>query len=431
MARTIRDAKLEKWEQRSKLTAKQRHFRDIGDGVALCYRRGAANRGGTWAARIRGESGKYALRALGVADDYLPADGQRVLTYRQASAKAIEEAERGPAPAYTVDNAINDYLAWFKEHKKSVETTEVAIKAHIRPALGDRTVASLTAEDLKAWRDRLARQKARKRTRKGKLQAHKAEAATITDDEREEAKRARRATANRVLAIVKAILNKAFQDNKVRDDSHWRRVKPFGKVDVPRVRFMAEAEAVRLVNSCSAEFRPLLRAALLTGARYGELVRMTVKDFDAKQAQVYIAPSKSGKPRYVPLNASGAELFTGLTTGRDTKDPMFVRSDGEAWGKNHQQRPLFEACKRAKITPALRFHEARHSYASALAQAGADLLTISKLLGHADTRITSRHYAHLTEKTLANAVNLLLPAFGTAESTNVEPLPVKKPRKRA
>ena len=114
MARTVRDAKLEKWEQRSKLKPKQRHFRDIGDGVALCYRRGAASRGGTWAARIRGEAGRYALRAIGVADDYLPADGERVLTYRQASAKAIEEAERGPAPAYTVSNAIDDYLAWFK-----------------------------------------------------------------------------------------------------------------------------------------------------------------------------------------------------------------------------------------------------------------------------------------------------------------------------
>jgi site-specific recombinase XerD len=98
---------------------------------------------------------------------------------------------------------------------------------------------------------------------------------------------------------------------------------------------------------------------------------------------------------------------------------MLVRSDGEAWGKNHQQRPLTEACKRAKITPPLRFHELRHSYASALAQAGADLLTISKLLGHADTRVTSRHYAHLCDRTLANAVNNLLPDFGKEEPSNV------------
>lgn len=62
--------------------------------------------------------------------------------------------------------------------------------------------------------------------------------------------------------------------------------------------------------------------------------------------------------------------------------------------------------------PAVGFHERRHTYASLLAQAGADLLTISKLLGHADTRVTSQHYAHLCDRTLANAVNALLPSFG-------------------
>ena len=78
-----------------------------------------------------------------------------------------------------------------------------------------------------------------------------------------------------------------------------------------------------------------------------------------------------------------------------------------------------DACARAKIEPAVTFHELRHSYASLLAQAGADLLTISKLLGHADTRVTARHYAHLTDTTLANAVNALLPSFGTVAASNV------------
>ena len=70
------------------------------------------------------------------------------------------------------------------------------------------------------------------------------------------------------------------------------------------------------------------------------------------------------------------------------------------------------ACNAAKIAPAISFHELRHTYASLLAQAGADQLTISKLLGHADTRITARHYAHLCDKTLANTVDKLLPNFG-------------------
>jgi integrase len=420
MARTVRDSKLEKFEQRSKLKPKQRHFRDIGDGVALCYRRGAADRSGTWSVRIRGEDDRYALRSLGIADDYLPADGARVLSYRQASANAIKEAERGPAPSYTVAKALDDYLAWFREHRKSVTETEASIEAHIRPAFLDRTVASLTTEDLKSWRDRLARQSARKRTRKGRKQAHKVAPEEVTEEERDEARRARKASANRVLSTLKAVLNKAFEDGHVRDDTAWRRVKPFPKVDSPRIRFLTEAEAVVLVNACTAEFRPLLRAALLTGARYGELIRMTVGDYNPTTKQLFVAPSKSGKPRHIPLNASGVELFKSLTTGRGTKNAMFVRADGEPWGKNHQQRPLSEACKRAKINPPLRFHEARHSYASALAQAGADLLTISKLLGHADTRITSRHYAHLCDKTLAHAVNNLLPGFGSVAPSNVE-----------
>jgi integrase len=385
--------------------------------LALRYRRTAQGYG-VWYARIVDDRGNAREPRIGTADDYADADGKSVFDWKQAQAQARKLAERGPAPSYTVANAIDDYLAWFGEHRKSVEATEATIKAHIRPSLGDCTVASLTSDDLKAWRDRLARQRARKRTRKGKEQAHKKEAEAPTDEQREEAKRARRATANRILAVLKAILNKAFEDKKVRDDSEWRRVKPFRQVDVPRIRFLTEDEAVRLSNSCSKEFRPLFRAALLTGARYGELVRMTVGNFNPTTAQVFIAPSKSGKARHVPLNASGVGLFKALTTGRPAIAPMFARSDGEPWGKNHQQRPLSEACKRAKIAPPLRFHEARHSYASALAQAGADLLTISKLLGHADTRITSRHYAHLCDKTLANAVNNLLPDFGSTE-TNV------------
>jgi integrase len=420
MARTVRDAKLEKWAQRKDCAAKQRYYRDIGDGIALCYRRGGPNVVGTWSVRIRGADGRYALVSLGVADDnVLPADGERVLNYRQACAKAIEEAARGPKTAYTVADAIDDYLAWYREHRKAIEATEATIKAHIRPALGHRPVAELTSTELKEWRDKLARAKARRRTARGKAQEHKREREKATDEEKAEAKRARRATANRILAVLKAILNKAFEDEKVADDKAWRRVAPFEKVDVPRVRFLTESESVRIVNASNPDFRPLVRAALLTGARYGELVRMTVGAFNERTGQLFIAPSKSGKARHVPLNAAGVALFNSLTLGREPDAPMFVRGDNGTWGKNHQQRPMIDACKAAKITPALRFHECRHTYASALAQAGADLLTVSKLLGHADTRITARHYAHLCDRTLANAVNNLLPNFGAVEETNV------------
>lgn len=416
MAWTLPNAKLDNRTGRLRLERGKWHQATLEPGLALRYRRTAQGIG-VWYARIQGE--KTDPR-IGLADDYSDADGEAVFDWKQAQAEARRVAERGPAPSYTVRDATTDYLTWFRDNRKSVDATEATINAHILPALGDRAIASLTAEDIKAWRDKLARAHARKRTSKGRAQAHKShDDDELTPEQRDEAKRARRATANRILAVLRAILNKAFEDGKARDDSPWRRVKPFKNVDVPRVRFLTQAEAVRLVNACSVEFRPLLRAALLTGARYGELTRMTVGNFNPNTSQLFVAPSKSGKPRYIPLNAAGVALFTALTTGRESHEPMFARGDGEQWGKNHQQRPLTEACKRAKITPPLRFHEARHSYASALAQAGADLLTISKLLGHADTRVTSRHYAHLCDRTLANAVNNLLPDFGAVEESTV------------
>jgi site-specific recombinase XerD len=129
-----------------------------------------------------------------------------------------------------------------------------------------------------------------------------------------------------------------------------------------------------------------------------------------RTAQVYVAQSKSGRPRHIPVNDEGVALFRQRATGKTGEQRLFVRAKGQTWGKNHHVRALIEACRVAKIQPAIAFHELRHTYASHLAQAGVDLLTISKLLGHADTRITSKHYAHLADKTLAAAVTRL-PSF--------------------
>jgi len=134
--------------------------------------------------------------------------------------------------------------------------------------------------------------------------------------------------------------------------------------------------------------------------------------------QIYVAHSKSGRPRFVPLNPEGLVLFRFLATGKTGDQLLFTKSDGKRWGKNHHVRPIIEACKAAKVHRPISFHELRHTYASHLAQAGVDLLTISKLLGHADTRVTSRHYAHLADKTLAQAVTKL-PSFGATPPERV------------
>ncbi len=129
------------------------------------------------------------------------------------------------------------------------------------------------------------------------------------------AQRARQSSANRTWTILRAALNHAFNENKTELDAAWRKVKPFKSVDAARPRYLSLAEAKQLVNACEPEFRPLVQAALQTGARYSELARLKAGDFNADVGTIEIQHSKSGKPRAVVLNDEGRQLFTILTAG--------------------------------------------------------------------------------------------------------------------
>ena len=61
----------------------------------------------------------------------------------------------------------------------------------------------------------------------------------------------------------------------------------------------------------------------------------------------------------------------------------------------------------------------RHSYASALAGKGVPMGVIAAQLGHADTRMTEKHYAHLAPSHVADVIRAALPAFGGGEKSTV------------
>lgn len=414
MARSKRSTRLDSRTGRLKLAINAREFLTIGKGLALGYRRTEAGYG-TWQARVWNGS-KYLYQNLGRADDFQDADGQEVLDFYQAQGSAREFFDRaksgliGSREDMTVNEAADLYLEWFREHRKGVKEAENAVRVHIRPSLGQHKIADLTAPTLRSWLEGVAAAPARVRTSKFALeQQYRAPSSSQAE------KRARKSSANRTLNFLKAILNRAFHEEYVADNSAWKKVKPFPKVDEAKIRYLTDAECRRLINSCSFELRPLVQAALLTGARYGELTALKTHDVDLRTGKIHISESKSGRPRYVPLNPEGKDLFRAQLIGKTGKSLVFTRSDGREWKKNHHRRALQKACAAAKILPAISFHELRHTYASHLAQVGVDLLTISKLLGHADTRITSKHYAHLADKTLSDAVERL-PSFSTNES---------------
>jgi integrase len=83
---------------------------------------------------------------------------------------------------------------------------------------------------------------------------------------------------------------------------------------------------------------------------------------------------------------------------------------------------MWEACAAAGIVPAASFHVLRHTYGSRLAMREVPIRVIAAQLGHADLRITMRHYAHLAPSYVADTVRGALPSLGILENINVVPI---------
>jgi integrase len=448
VARTIRDARLQNRTQRLSLSRERFHWYRLGEGLALGYRRTKAGFG-TWTVRILTDrqAGRYATDRIGRADDTENADGVEILTFDQASARARElvAAERdkaagGLSAPLTVKKAAEDYLAWFRAHRKSVKATEITLNAHVIPAFGTRLVADLTTREIARWHEQLATAPARVRrpvagSKRAQALARAAAQApappsVVTAPQDPPDPRPRKATANRVLTVFRAVLNHAWRAGHVPSDTAWRRVQPFRNADAPRVRYLDADQARRLVNASPPDFRRLVRAALATGARFGELANLYVEDDHADARAIHVRDSKSGRPRHIPLTADGEALFSEITAGRAAGETMLLRANGRPWGLNHQVKPMAAACTAAKLDPPVSFHILRHSYGSWLAMRGVPLQVIAEALGHADTRITQRHYGHLAPSYVAQVIRDNLPSV-PVEAGNVKPLKRSAPRKGA
>jgi hypothetical protein len=165
------------------------------------------------------------------------------MTFGQAQerAKVRRPAAREPQGPYTVEKAMDSYIAFLESEGRSlaaIKDTRYRDRAFIRPKLGALEVAELTADKLRHWRDGLAKAAPRLRTKQGEAQKHK-DGADV---------RARRATANRTWTTLRAGLNLAFEAGRVDSDKAWRRVKPFKGVETARVRYLTLAEAKRLIS---------------------------------------------------------------------------------------------------------------------------------------------------------------------------------------
>lgn len=461
MARQMRDSRLETRSARHRLKASVKpYFRPLDKGLHIGYRR-LASGPGTWVVRRYLSAGRYRVENLRtaddrliVADDYEDSNGKDVLDFGQAQKHALlmKRPAAKTAGPYTVNDAMADYFADLKEQRKPTKEAERRHTVFIQPALGGLEVIRLTSDRIKRWHRDLAKRPPRLRTKKGAEQRYR------EADQSDDAVRARQATANRILTILKAALNLAWRDRResVPSDDAWRGVAPFPNVDKARVRYLAIAEATRLVNAADLDFRPLVQAALLTGARYQQIARLRASDFNPDVGTVRLVSRKGKGSRekvyHATLTAEGVAFFRAVSAGHTGEQLLFpnegrvqraiarecerlerlgaeadraaverdIRAhDDGMWHDSEQNRPMIEACKRAKIAPAIGFHGLRHTWASLAVMNGTPLLVVAKNLGHSDTRMVEKHYGHLAPSFVADAIRAGAPKFGFKPSKKV------------
>jgi integrase len=149
------------------------------------------------------------------------------------------------------------------------------------------------------------------RTRQGAEQAYRVIEATDSD-----AMRKRQATTNRIMTVLKAALNLAHENRRINSKAAWEAVKPFRAVNLPKVRFLTPAEVTALTTACEPDFEVIVKAALLTGCRYGELTALRIGAFNSDSKTLFIEKSKNGSARHVALNDEGVTFFSQTAKGR-------------------------------------------------------------------------------------------------------------------
>ncbi len=221
----------------------------------------------------------------------------------------------------------------------------------------------------------------------------------------EKLKTAGKATVNRYLALVRAILLRS------RDEWEWLDKVPKVKLfkEAPgRERSITVEQAATLLGELPEHQRDVVVFALATGLRQSNALGLEWShvDLEARHAWVGANDSKNGKPITVPLNATAMEVLRRQLG----KHPQRVFTYAGKPLANANTRAWRKALKRAGIEN-FRWHDTRHVWASWHRQSGTPTHELQRLGGWRSSVMVER-YAHLAPDHLANAANRLDSLFG-------------------
>tara|TARA_R110002110_G_scaffold376568_2_gene586698 strand:- start:206006 stop:206893 length:888 start_codon:yes stop_codon:yes gene_type:complete len=204
------------------------------------------------------------------------------------------------------------------------------------------------------------------------------------------------ATINRELGILRHMFDVAFLEWDLPFPEN-----PLARIRKPRVsnkrsrRLPVEEEMALFQSAARCRNKlmlPLIRLALLTGMRRGELLRIHVDHLDLERSLLLVPITKNGEPRTIPLLPEAAGLLRELNCERDgLLLPLTPHSVRHAWDR---------LVHRAGLTD-LHFHDLRHEAISRFFELGLSVPEVALISGHKDFSQLSR-YTHMRAENIVS-----------------------------
>ncbi|ABK19662.1 tyrosine-type recombinase/integrase [Syntrophobacter fumaroxidans] len=312
---------------------------------------------------------------------------------REAQEHAVKEAE---ANRWTITRLWEEYKRG-TPGLKGIVTDENRFEKHIKPIFGDKQPHELGALDVDRLRIGLL-----KKARKPAVQK------TPGDSKPGTVKKSvdplKPGTVKNVLELLRRIINFGVKKNLCTGAGFAIELP---KVNNLRTEDLTPDELAKLMDAIEKDENliaaNLMKMALFTGMRRGELFRLKWSDLDFERGFIHIRGPKGGVDQTIPVNEEARKI---LQSHRRTNSGFVFPGRG-----GHQRIDIHKSVNKIKEAAGLpkgfrALHGLRHAYASMLASSGkVDLYTLQRLLTHKSPTMTQR-YAHLRDSALRNASDL-------------------------
>jgi integrase len=292
---------------------------------------------------------------------------------------------RANAHRMTVGAALTRYESEISPKKRA--STALREKGRIkvvREYLGKYSLAALTPELVSAFRDQ--------RLSDGKSDS----------------------TVRLELALLSNLLNVAIKE--------WRLglvINPVTLIRKPpphggRERRLRAHEEERILTECDKHSNPMLgwmvRVALHTGMRLGEIRSLRVSQVDFSKRVVRLTMTKNGSARTVPLTLTAAEVLRNAVENplrpNDTDLVFFGEPGRRGTRQGYRIEKVWADSKKKAGAPDFRFHDLRHEAVSRMVGLGLSDQEVASISGHKSMQML-RRYTHLRAEDLVSRLDEL------------------------